>query len=208
MESDLRRLAESARGFMPVAEGLALYEAATRAANIGPLLEIGSYCGKSALYLGAAARARDTIVFSIDHHRGSEEHQAGEEYHDPQLLDADGRIDSLGEFRDTVVRAGLEEVVVAIVGRSETVASWWGTPLGLVLIDGGHSQEAADADYVGWAPWVARDGILALHDVFEDPKEGGRPPYIVYERALASGVFEDVGATGSMRFLKRVREGL
>ena len=208
MNRFLRDAARRAVGFMPEEEGLALYDAALSAAAAGPLLEIGSYCGKSTIYLGAAAREKTTVCFSIDHHRGSEEHQAGEEFHDGCLTDDDGRVDTLHEFRKNIAAAKLEDVVVGIVGRSDVVASWWSTPLGLVLIDGGHSREAAFADYEGWSPNVVEGGLLVIHDVFEDPSEGGRPPFEIYERALDSKTFQEVSATGSLRVLKRIGHGL
>lgn len=189
---------------MPEEEGLALYEAGLRVTSSAPFFEIGSYCGKSTIYLGAAAREKQTVCFSIDHHRGSEEHQVGEEFHDPGLLDANGRVDTLPEFRRTIAGAGLEDVVVGIVGRSVDVAQWWRTPLGLVFIDGGHSSEAAFADYDGWSPWITPEGMLVIHDVFEDPASGGRPPYEVCRRALESKRFIETSATGSLRVLQRV----
>lgn len=194
---------------MPTEEGSALYEAGLLGAAEGPLLEIGSYCGKSGIYLGAAARERGTVLFSLDHHRGSEEHQPGEAYHDPEVADAEsGRVDTLYEFRRTIAEAGLEDVVVGLVGPSGTVARWWRTPLGLVFIDGGHSREAAHGDYEGWAPLVAVGGYLVIHDVFPDPAEGGRPPYEIFCRALESGAFEGVSEEGSLRVLRRLREGI
>ena len=208
MDASLRSAARNAIGFMPEEEGMALYEAALDAPPRGPILEIGSYCGKSALYLGAAARERGTVCFSVDHHRGSEEHQTGEEYHDPKLVDGDGRVDTLPEFRRTVARARLEDVVVGIIGASATVAAWWRTPLRLLFIDGGHSREAAQTDYESWSPWVEIDGFLAIHDVFEDPEEGGRPPYEIYRRALESEEYVERSVAGTLRVLKRVRDGV
>lgn len=208
MDARLVEVAESARGFMPRAEGLALHEAGLAGGRIGPMLEIGSYCGKSAVYLGAAARAVDTILYSIDHHRGSEEHQPGEEYHDPELSDGSGRVDTFPEFRNTIARAGLDDTVVAIVGASKTVARAWDTLLGLVFIDGGHSREAAHADLDAWGSLVLPGGLLVIHDVFEDPSEGGRPPYEIFRRALDSGAFEERSREGSLRVLERVGNGL
>jgi MMP 1-O-methyltransferase len=200
----LRKAAESATGFMPAEEGFALYEAAREAGRAGPILEIGSYCGKSTLYLAAAAREAGTTVVTVDHHHGSEEHQPGWEYHDPSLVDtASGRIDTLFRFRRTIHDAGVEDVVVAVVGRSADVAELWSTPLGMVFIDGGHTDEAARADYAGWAPHVRPGGLLVIHDVFPDPAEGGRPPYLVYRAALDSREFTEVSATGSLRILRR-----
>jgi MMP 1-O-methyltransferase len=204
MNSELMRAAEAAPGFMPPAEGLALFDAAARYSPAGPVLEIGTYCGKSTIYLAAAARAAGQLVVTVDHHRGSEEHQPGWEYHDPALVDpATGRLDTLPRLRATLAAAGLEDNVVVVVGRSADVARLWATPLGLVFIDGGHTEAAAVTDYESWAPWVAPGGALAIHDVFPDPADGGRPPYLIYQRALASAAFTEVRSEGSLRLLER-----
>jgi MMP 1-O-methyltransferase len=209
MNPDLIRAADAAPGFMPAAEGLALFEAAAAYAARGPVVEIGSYCGKSTIYLAAAAGPAGQVVVTVDHHRSSEEHQPGWEYHDPRLVDpATGRIDTLPSLRATLATAGLEDQVVVVVGRSADVARLWGTPLGLVFIDGGHTDVAAITDYEGWAPWVAQGGALAIHDVFADPAEGGQAPYRIYQRALKSGAFTQVRAEGSLRLLERTGQGI
>ncbi len=205
MPAHLAAAAEAATGFMPADEAGLLYTVALQHLGSGPGMEIGTYCGKSAIHLGAAARATDSIVFTLDHHRGSEEHQVGWDYHDASLADADGRIDTLPRFRETIAAAGLEEEVVAIVGRSATVARVWRTPLSLVFIDGGHTIEHATTDYLGWARWVDLGGALVIHDVFPDPADGGRAPFVIHQQALDSGVFEEVAVLGSMRSLTRVR---
>ena len=204
MKEELRALARDAIGFMPEDEGLALYEAGLQVARVGPLLEIGSYCGKSAVYLGAAAQEIGTVLYSIDHHRGSEEQQPGEEFHDPRLVDAEtGRIDTLPLFRKTMARAGLEHNVIAIVGDSPTIARHWSTPLGYIFIDGGHSEEAVQSDYEGWTPSLLTGGLLAIHDVFEDPADGGQAPFHVYRRAIEDG-YAEVKSVGSLRVLERL----
>jgi predicted O-methyltransferase YrrM len=207
LDPDLRRAAAGAIGFMPEEEGLALHRAGLRGGRLGPLLEVGSYCGRSAIYLGAAARERGTVLFSVDHHRGSEEQQPGQEYFDPRLVGEDGRLDTLPTFRRTIAAAGLEPVVIAVVGDSATVAAHWGTRLGLVFIDGGHSEAAAQADYEGWTPWLSIGGLLAIHDVFPDPSRGGQAPFHVFRRALASGRFCEVFAVGSLRVLEKTAGG-
>ncbi len=210
MDPTLRAAAEAARGFMPPDEGLALHDAAASLAGADPalaarpFLEIGSYCGKSAVYLGAAARVVGTVLFALDHHRGSEENQPGWEWHEPDLVDPDvGVMDTLPRFRRTVHDAGLEGTVVAVVGDSPTVGAVWSIPLSLLFIDGGHGREPAHRDYELWTPHVAAGGLLCIHDVFPAPADGGRPPYEIYCRALESGDFADVSATGSLRVLRR-----
>ncbi len=204
MPARLRRAAEAATGFMPPAEGMALYRAAAAYAPVGPVLEVGTYCGKSTVYLAAAARRAGQPVITVDHHHGSEENQPGWEYHDPGLVDPrTGLLDTLPYARATLGDTGLEEDVIVVVGRSAQVARIWGTPLGLLFIDGGHTEPAAQDDYEGWARWVAPGGALAIHDVFPDPADGGRAPYGIYLRALASGAFTEVAVTGSLRVLER-----
>ena len=211
--TELIALARTVRGFMPDDEGAALLEAARRAGTAfgargetPVFVEIGAWCGKSTVYLGAAAEATGAVLFSVDHHRGSEENQAGWEHHDADLVDpADGRIDTLPHWRRAVAAAGLEARVVGLVGDSPTIAASWRTPLAFCFIDGGHGDEPAWADYRGWAPHVVVGGWLAIHDVFPDPNDGGRPPYELWRDALDSGAFVEDGKAGSLRVLRRTR---
>jgi MMP 1-O-methyltransferase len=209
LESGLRARAIAARGFMPENEGDALYEAAvlaSRAVPGAPFVEVGSYCGRSTVWLGGAARQGNTTLFAVDHHFGSEENQPGWEWHDESLVDErTGRMDTLPFFRSTILDAGLADVVVTMVGDSPVIARHWTTPLAFLFIDGGHGVEPATLDYTLWTPHVAVGGTLAIHDVFENPADGGRPPYEnIYLPAIASGLFTDVSATGSLRILRRV----
>ena len=199
-----KKLAEAARGFMPPDEGLALWLAASQA-PAGPLLEVGSYCGKSACYIGPAAAAGGQTLFCVDHHRGSEENQAGWEWHEPDLVDpVIAKMDTLPVFRRTVFNAGIEDSVIAVVGESARVARLWTTPLAFLFIDGGHGVEPARLDYELWTRHVAPGGTLVIHDVFPNPEDGGRPPYEeIYLPALASGLFAELSATGSLRVLQR-----
>jgi MMP 1-O-methyltransferase len=209
IDPQLRAHALTAKGFMPADEGDALHDAAVAAGAAVPglaFVEVGSYCGRSTVWLGAAARTCGTVVFAVDHHRGSEENQAGWEHHDRDVVDPrTGKMDTLPFFRRTIHDAGLEREVVAVVGQSPDVAAAWRTPLAFLFIDGGHGVEPARLDYEGWTPHVALGGTLAIHDVFPDPADGGRPPYEqIFVPALASGRFALVSATGSLRVLRRV----
>lgn len=211
MPSDLLEHARNAKGFMPEDEGALLHRIALERLPHGPALEVGTYCGKSGIYLGAAAQqvtaatGTTAVVFTVDHHRGSEENQAGWEHHDTSVVDPElGLMDTLGQFRKNIARAGLEDHVVAVVGQSTTVSTHWRTPLSLLFIDGGHGEQPARDDFAGWAHWVDAGGYLAIHDVFPDPADGGRPPYeLIYLPALASGAFTEVEAVGSLRVLQR-----
>ena len=190
------------KGFMPENEGKKLFFAAGQRARLGPCLEIGSYCGKSAVYLGSACKTAGGVLFTIDHHRGSEETQPGWDYHDPETWDAKaGAMDTLPFLRDTLRRADLEQTVIPMVGQSQTIAKHWSTPLSLLFIDGGHSREEAHGDWQAWKDKLMPGGWLAIHDVFPNPEDGGRPPFEIYEMALATG-FVEIGAEGSLRLLE------
>jgi MMP 1-O-methyltransferase len=193
------------KGFLAADEAQALYQQALRVSATGPVLEIGSYCGKSTIYLGLACRANNSTVFALDHHRGSEEHQRGEFFHDPELYDPGaGLMDTFREFRRNIHRAGLDEVVVPVVAGSEVAARHWQTKLSMVFIDGGHSLAAALTDYRCWMPHLMRTGVLGIHDLFDDAHAGGQAPYAVYRMALASGLFADLGQVNSLGLLQRL----
>lgn len=192
------------RGFLPDDEGRHLFSWADQAAHVGPLFEVGSYCGRSTIWLGQAAKAHKTVVFALDHHRGSEEHQPGESHHDEALVDAHGQFDSFSEFRRNIVAADLGETVIPLVASSGAVAPHWRIGLGMVFIDGGHSLNAALTDYRAWAPHLLPGGILAIHDVFPDPADGGQAPFTIWQLATQSGLFEPLGTHGTLRGLRRL----
>lgn len=193
------------KGFLAADEAEVLYEAALTCAAIGPCLEIGSYCGKSTVYLGSACRERESILYAVDHHRGSEEHQPGEEYHDPELLDASAQgVDTFPSLRRTLKLFSLEDSVVPIVAPSQVAAKKWATPLGLVFIDGGHSHEQALADCLVWSTKVAPGGVLLIHDIFPNPEDGGQGPYLALQAVLANGDFFWESTRNSLGVLRRL----
>ena len=193
------------KGFLDPDEGCCLYEIACEASRVGPCLEIGSYCGLSTLYLGAGCRSNNGILFAVDHHRGSEEHQPGEEYFDPELMDSKtGQVDSFCFFRNTMERAELGGTVVPIVSSSAVTARMWRTPLSLVFIDGGHAYETVETDFSSWSPFIIPGGYLLIHDIFPNPADGGQAPYQIYEKALAGGDFEAVRMVKTLGVLRRI----
>ena len=199
-------LISATKGFLDEDEGRCLYEIALEASRRGPCLEIGSYCGKSTVYIGAACKTRNGILFSVDHHRGSEEQQPGQQYFDPALFDPQsGRIDTFREFRKTLEKTGLEETVVPMVCRSDVAARRWTTPLSMVFIDGGHSKEATLSDYECWARHIVPGGYLLIHDIFKDPAAGGQAPYQIYNLACSSGKFDSLRLIKTLGVLQRKR---
>lgn len=202
LSPELAAIAAATKGFLPTDEGQALLAAAL-GAPAGTWLEIGTYCGKSTVHLGSAARSSGAQLVTLDHHRGSEENQPGWEWHDASLVDPHtGRLETLPHLRHTLWDAGLDDVVSIVVGTTQQVAAWWATPLTLLFLDGNHTEEVAQHDYAAFAPHLVAGGLLLVHDVFERPEDGGRPPWNVVQRALREG-FDEVSATGSLRVLRR-----
>jgi len=195
---------DSVKGFLHPAEGTRLYELGREACALGPCLEVGSYCGKSTLYLGSGVREGGGQLFALDHHRGSEEHQLGEEYHDAALYDsAIGRMDTLPSLRRTLALADLEANVIPIVATSAQLGCVWRIPLSLVFIDGGHSFAAAETDLRAWMGHVLPGGYLAIHDIFASQSEGGQAPRHILQLAQASGLFEPPRLTETLGVMKR-----
>ena len=203
LDPTLLAVADRTKGFLPSDEAAALHGAASRA-RPGTWLEVGTYCGKSTVHLGGAAREVGARLVTLDHHRGSEENQPGWEWHDTSLVDPHtGRLETLPSLRHTLWDAGLDDVVSVVVGTTQQVATWWTTPLALLFLDGNHTEQVAQHDYAAFAPHVVPGGLLAIHDVFEHPEDGGRPPWNVLRRAVDSGAFTEISTTGSLRVLVR-----
>ena len=195
----------SVKGFLDHKEGICLYNYALNSSKKGPILEIGSYCGKSTIYLATAAKEYNGCVYSVDHHTGSEENQVGWEYHDIELFDEEtGRINSFPEFMRNLRKANLLDTVVPVVSDSSLVSRYWKIPLSMVFIDGGHTMEAALNDFNNWKDKIIKGGILAIHDVFPNPDDGGRPPYEIYRKALSEKNFKEVEAVKSLRLLEKL----
>ena len=196
---------DQVKGFLEKQEAESLYQFAKKYSSLGPCLEIGSYCGKSAVYLGAAVKENNQILYSIDHHKGSEEQQPGQEFFDPDLLDETGKgINTLPFFLETLDKADLCDYVVPIVSTSVEASEVWSEPLAMVFIDGGHSDQAANDDYDVWHPHIMQEGLLAIHDVFPNPEDGGRPPFNIYTKAKESGLFKEVDMINSLALLEKL----
>jgi predicted O-methyltransferase YrrM len=192
------------KGFLDHTEGLRLFEIAKISSKLGPCIEIGSYCGKSAIYLGTGCKESDGVLYTIDHHRGNEEQQKGEEYFDPEIYDESNEwIDTFGFLRNTLKDFQLEESVVPVVSTSKTVSNNWNTPISLLFIDGSHTFESAFNDYKYWSDYIIKGGYLLIHDIFKNPDEGGQAPHELYKHAIESGNYEVHDMTKTLGVLRK-----
>ena len=209
----LKEIALSTKGFMPEVEGDALFDAASQACVELPglpMVEVGTYCGRSTVWLGAAAQSNGALLFAVDHHSGSEENQKGWEWFDESLVDSSThRLNTLPTFLATLRRAQLGDAVVPFVAESLVASMQIKSEVAFCFIDGGHGETPTQIDFAAWAPRVAIGGRLAIHDVFADPSDGGQAPYRnIYRPAIDSGDFVEILSVASLRVLRRVVKNL
>ena len=176
------------KGFLSDKEAKKLQELFLNVHHLGAVLEIGTYCGKSTLNFAHVAKKINGLVYTVDHHIGSEEHQLGEEYFDQENFDETlNRVNTI-----PLLQKNLEEVkeitnIIPIIGDANTISQSWQTRLGMLFIDGSHSFESANNDYENWKHLIEKHGALAFHDIYEDPSKGGQAPYKVFQKAIDDG---------------------
>ena len=176
------------KGFLEEEEGIALYEACKNSFKNGKCVEVGSYCGKSACYIGFACKKVGSKLFSIDHHKGSEEQQFGEEYFDEEIYDfSKKQVDTLPMFLSNIKKFNLEDYIEPLVMTSIDASYHVPDDLDMIFIDGSHTFESALSDYCHWKPKLRPGGILAIHDIYDTEEEGGQAPKEIFLRALNDG---------------------
>ena len=193
------------KGFLSDKEAKKLQELFLKVHHLGSVLEIGTYCGKSALNFSEVAKGVNGLIYTIDHHTGSEEHQRGEEYHDSELFDERlKKFNTLPEFLKNLKSKKMAKFIIPIIDKSQNASNFFSEKISLLFIDGGHSFETALRDYNAWKDKICADGFLVIHDVFPNPKDGGRPPYEIYTLARESKEFDDLGIYETLGILKKV----
>ena len=193
------------KGFLSDKEAKKLQELFLNVHHLGAVLEIGTYCGKSTLNFAHVAKKINGLVYTVDHHTGSEEHQLGEEYHDEDLYDERiEKFNTLPEFLKNLRSSNLDNFIIPIISKSSDASETFSELISLLFIDGGHSLEAALSDYNSWKDKICSGGLLVIHDVFPNPKDGGRPPFEIYSKAQKSKQFEDLGIYETLGILKKI----
>ena len=193
------------KGFLSDKEAKKLQELFLNVHHLGSVLEIGTYCGKSTLNFALVAKKIDGLIYSVDHHTGSEEHQLGEEYHDEDLFDKRlEKFNTLPELLKNLRSSSLGKYIIPILSKSSEASKTFSETISLLFIDGGHSLEAALSDYNSWKDKICPGGLLVIHDVFPNPQDGGRPPYEIYSKAQKSKKFEDLGIYETLGILRKI----
>ena len=173
------------KGFLAHEEGILLYEMAKKYCTKSFAVEIGSYCGKSACYIGQACKTKGTHLITIDHHRGSEEQQFGEEYFDSEEYDyKNNRVDTLPTLLRNISKFELDEHIRVVVDNSESASKKIKGEIDFLFIDGSHTFASARNDYESWKNKIRAGGILTIHDIYDSEEEGGQAPREIFEKAI------------------------
>lgn len=137
-------------GWLAPNEGALLYQLAQRNKELGVVVELGSYHGKSTICLAQGAQnVNDGKVYAVDLFRGN------------RLIN-DGNF--LPKFQQNVVFYGTEDSVLPVKGDFLDIAKTWDKPIRLLFIDGAHQYKDVKKDFVNWERHVAVGGVIAFHD--------------------------------------------
>ena len=131
------------------AEKVLLFKTACRLPIRCVGLEVGSYVGASACFIGSAIKRRRGKLHCVDTWTNT-------------AMD-EGERDTWAEFVENTAR--LRNVIIPHRGLSLEVAEDLSVVLDFLFIDADHSDEAVDADARAWLPKVRPGGIVAVHDI-------------------------------------------
>lgn len=185
--SELRLCYEKTEGMISFDEGLTLYSLAKKA-ETGCIIEVGSYRGRSSVFLAKGSEAGEGLpVYAVDPH----------ESFIGVLGGVFGPVDRKA-FYKTMLETGCSEIVSLINLSSDKFAMNWDKPVSVLWIDGDHSYEGVLADFENWSPHLADKASIAFDDA-TDPNLG---PFKLIDELLSSGKFIKVNAVGKVVILE------
>jgi len=189
---ETKKLTEKIDGFLSIKEGELLYNLAKNVKGKGVIVEIGSYKGKSTVWLARGSKAGNKIkVYAIDPHTGNPEHKK-----------RFGKIWTFEEFKKNIKYAKVDDIVIPIVKTSEEAAKNFDKPVELIFIDGNHEYKFVKLDFEMWFPKVVNGGIMAFHDTIGWPG----PKKVVEEFVYKSKKFRNVKFIDSITFGEKVKK--
>lgn len=187
---DIKEIASAVEGWLHPLEGTLLYRLARQCTGKGAIVEIGSWKGKSTIWLAAGSKSgMNGKVYAIDPHIGSSEHQHVQE-----------NVWTFDQFTRNIERAGIHDTVVPIVATSEEAAKNFEKPVELIFIDGGHEYQMVKLDFDLWSPKVVEGGVMAFHDTVGWPG----PKQVVKEFVVRSKQFRNVRFVHSILYAQKV----
>jgi len=180
-------------GWLSFEEGKFLYETAKGISGKGVIVEIGSWKGKSTVWLAKGSQAGKKVkVYAVDPHTGADE----------QKIQYGNEIWTFEEFKGNIKKAGIENLVVPIVKTSEEAALGWdGEPIELLWIDGAHDYEFVKKDFDLWSKYIVEEGIIAFHDSLAPG-----PAKVIEQDILAANQYKFLGRINQITYVKKVKK--
>jgi predicted O-methyltransferase YrrM len=183
-------LVKGVEGWLTDREGRLLCDLASRCTGKGVIVEIGSWKGKSTIWLGRGSKeGNGVMIHAVDPHIGF-----------PDVEEVYGKIWTFEEFKNNIAKAAVDDVVIPIIKTSEDAAKDFGWPVELIFIDGVHLYDYVKLDFELWFPKVVESGVMVFHDT---TGERG-PKRLVKERVFRSRNFKNVGFVDTITFAEKV----
>lgn len=190
----IKEMVKDVEGWLTKREGEFLYRMAREVSGKGAIVEIGSFKGKSTIYLAWGAKDGSRAkVYAIDPHAGTESYK--------EWLGV-GETWAFDEFLKNIEVAGVDDIVVPIVKTSQEAAESWDEPVELIFIDGDHEYKSVETDFKMWFPHLTLGGVMAFHDTvatFEGPRK------VVRKYIYKSRNFKQIGTVDGITFATKVQ---
>jgi predicted O-methyltransferase YrrM len=187
---EIRKIAGKIGGWLTDKEGELLFNLAKECKGNGVIVEIGSWKGKSTIWLGKGShQGKKVKIYAIDPHTGSSEHRKDV-----------ATVWTFDEFRENMKNAQVADVVEPILKTSAKAAEDFNKPIEFIFIDGAHEYEFVKLDFDLWFPKVINNGVIAFHDTTFWPG----PRKVISEMVCKSKYFKNISFVDSIAFAQKV----
>lgn len=187
--SMLKQCDENTDGMVSLEEATLLFSLA-KDVKSGCIVEIGSYRGRSSVFLGKGSLAGVSApVYAIDPHKS--------------FIGILGGVFGPKDrtfFYKAMLDNECSEIVSLINLSSELFCTSWKEPISLLWIDGDHSYEGVKRDFESWLPHMQLDGTIALDDA-TDPALGPRK---LIDELVASKQFAEIMNVGKIAVVRKI----
>lgn len=189
---ETRSIADTVEGWLTDREGQTLYNLAKNCKGEGVIVEIGSWKGKSTIWIGNGSKnGNSVLIYAIDPHTGSLEHQKENNF-----------VKTFEDFKKNIKNAKVDDIIVPIVKTSKDAAKTFNKKVEFIFIDGAHEYNSVKLDFDMWVPKVLNGGIIAFHDTtgWDGPKK------LVADYVFKSKYFRNVKLVDGITFAQKIKQ--
>lgn len=158
--SKLRSVGNGIEGMISIETGISLYLLARFQMEIGDVVEIGSWQGRSSSFLiSATVQSGNGKFFAIDHFSGNKGKESG------YIVNSKDLSDLKKVFKSNMEKAGLESQYELIDEASTLAASRFKDgSIRLLFVDGDHTADGVAADISGFKKKLVEGAIIIFDD--------------------------------------------